>query len=285
MKNVMLTILLITSFAVSAQKKNKNKADSVVILRTETNFFKRQLDSVVTVVKNVRDSILQITKKNPEKKPASKTIKALVLTTTFVDSKQWALYNLGASNKHSSFDKENLKDWLKENKFVSCQDQNDWKANQDKPAYLELTGDKATLGFYLNLIAIRRLEENLLGSEWRIATRQDFDGLYKHLASLNVKGTTPFQLLAGYTTVKEISWKGQVVHDIYGMQILPQTLYTGFDKLLINDGYIEYFSHFSDDKHTPNVTHISSSNKTEPKEYEYGNEATNYGFLVRLIKN
>jgi len=283
MKNVMLTILVITSFAVSAQKKNKNKADSVVILRTESIFFKRQLDSVVTVVKNVRDSILQATKKHPEKKPASKTKKALVLTTTFVDSKLWAIYNLGASNKHSSLDKENLKDWLKENKFVSCQDQNDWKANQDEPAYLELTGDKANLGFYFNQTAIRRLEENLLGSEWRIATRQDFEGLYKHLASLNVKGTTPFQLLAGYTTVKENSWIGQVVHDIYGMQILPQTLYTGYDKLLKNDGYIEYFSHFSDDK--PYVTHISSSNKTEPQEYDYGNEATNYGFFVRLIKN
>jgi hypothetical protein len=283
MKNVMLTILVITSFAVNAQKKNKNKADSVVILRTESIFFKRQLDSVVTVVKNVRDSILQATKKHPEKKPSSKTKKALVLTTTFVDSKQWAIYNLGASNNQANLDKENLKAWLKENKFVSCQDQNDWKASQDEAAYLELTGDKANLGFYFNQTAIRRLEENLLGSEWRIATRQDFEGLYKHLAGLNVKGTTPFQLLAGYTTVKENSWKGQVVHDIYGMQILPQTLYTGFDKLLKNDGYIEYFSHFSDDK--PYVTHISSSNKTEPQEYDYGNEATNYGFFVRLIKN
>jgi hypothetical protein len=178
--------------------------------------------------------------------------------------------------------------WLNDHGFVRCEDQVAWNENIDNPSYLVRPGLVGKLGYYFNREAIQKMT-SLLESQgqWRIASNTDFNALFKHASLLKLGTYSPFQLLVGNPAIKEMkalcTWKNQSVYDIYGLQITPYSYYSGFDKLLINDNYVEYFSHFSEANEVY-VTHISPEDKIEPLAYGYGPEATKYGFFIRLIK-
>jgi len=291
MKNFLVFSFLCCSLITFSQKKKNDKKENPELIRIQNEKDSVQQILTFTIQFNTRtiDSLKSIIKKKTENKPnPAKKKTELNLSTTLIGENQWVTSTLGASTK-TGIDLENSIDtWLTENNFVRCEDQASWNENIDNPSYLVRPGLVGKLGYYFNLTAIRKMT-SLLESQgqWRIASNNDFNALFKHASALKLGSYSPFQLLVGNPAMKEMkslsSWKNQTVYDIYGLQITPYSYYSGFDKLLINDNYVEYFSHFTESNEVF-VTHISPEDKIEPLAYGYGLEATKYGFFIRLIK-
>ena len=291
MKNLIVYSFIFCSLSVFAQKKKNDKKEEPELVRIQ-----KQMDSVQDILKltiefNTKtiDSLKNIIRKKTEGKqtPTKKKVE-LNLTTTLIGDIQWASSTLGASTKMNLEGESSIDAWLNDHSFVRCEDQVAWNENIDNPSYLVRPGLVGKLGYYFNREAIQKMT-SLLESQgqWRIASNTDFNALFKHASLLKLGTYSPFQLLVGNPAIKEMkalcTWKNQSVYDIYGLQITPYSYYSGFDKLLINDNYVEYFSHFSEANEVY-VTHISPEDKIEPLAYGYGPEATKYGFFIRLIK-
>jgi len=290
MKSIIFLFVLTFSFAAAAQKNKKP---------SELDKLKDTLTSKLAVIDTLNEKIekleteLKKCKKNNSSNTSSnstndeKTI-GLSLKTTMINGNEWVITTFGAGSPESE-DRKNVDEFLQKNKFIRCENQSEWKENLEGRAYLVAAGSAGELGYYFNLVALEKLKELFLKyDEWRIATNEDFNAMFEHAASLKILGCTPFQLLAGNPNSKELkaisSWNKQVVHDIYGLQMSPYSYYSGFDKLLKNDAYVEYFSDFNDAGYVM-VTHISPEDKTEPLAIDFGSEGSNYGFYIRLIKN
>ena len=285
---VLISLLLCTSISL-AQKKNNDKN-----FGKGMNELLAQKDSLIQVI---RDSVLNLSQRlknieipvntTPEATTEIKNIE-LNLKTTMIAGNEWAITTLGASSVLSLEDKISVDSFLIRNNFVRCTSEEEWNNNLNESAYLVAAGNVAELGYFFNLKAIKKLSDLLISEEWRIATNEDFKAMFKHAANLKITGLSPFQLLAGNPSSNDLktisSWKNQIVHDIYGLQMSPYSYYSGIDALLNNEAYVEYFSHFSGSEEVY-VTHISPEDKNEPLNFGYGPEASNYGFFIRLIKN
>ncbi|MBM3424733.1 MAG: hypothetical protein FJY06_04455 [Bacteroidetes bacterium] len=247
------------------------------------------LNSVITSTKEVYDKELLNFGKKQESVPLKNDLTLNSISSTRIDTNDWAVYNFGSGSPHRVSDQSLVDQWLNEHLFIRCTNEKEWQENENKARYLVPKGT-SEMGYYFSLTAIRKINDLLkIDSTWRIAEFQDFKALFNHASNLNIKSASPFQLLVGNPKTKEIrekfTWKGQVVYDIYGLQISPFAYYTGFDDLLTNEGYVDYFSHFSDKSSDQfYVTHIFSENKILPLELKFGDESLNYGFFIRLIK-
>lgn len=278
-----LCFIFLSMICLLAQKRSKKepKVDCTKIIDS--------LNSVITSTQEVYEKELLNFSKKQEKVLLKNDLMLSSLSTTRIDSNDWAVFNLGAGLPHRFDDQSLVDQWLNEYLFIRCTNEKEWKENENQARYLAPKGT-CEMGYYFSLLAIQKINDLLKqDSTWRIAEFQDFKALFNHASNLNIKSATPFQLLVGNPKTKEMrekfTWKGQVVYDIYGMQISPNAYYTGFDALLTNEGYVDYFSKFSDRSSDQfYVTHIFSENKILPLELKFGVESLNYGFFIRLIK-
>ena len=287
---ITLTFFISDIFGQSSKKENENKLNAI---QFELDSVKEYLTKQIEIQKNKIDSLLE---ENKVKIPVPKNQKVkqkaeLKLTCTFVNGIQWSLTNLGGVSSANNFDVENVRNFLSENGFSECTDDESWSnfIDQEIPAFLIANEPYSSMGYMFNKHAIIKLQELLQNTEWKIAEYSDFNNLYLHASNLKLKNYTPFQLIVGNPKTNDValkkycSWTNQTIIDIYGLNILPLTYFNGYHSYLKNESYVEYFSHFNESGNVV-VTHIDPDNKFSPLDYNYGSESSKYGFFIRLIK-
>ena len=290
MKYLFTVLMVMFFFNQFAQKKKDEPKPQVITLK---------IDSIIKDLKVIYleqvekiDSLIQ--KTNKKDKPPTSTIdiqdsEELKLTTTSIGKSQWSITNFGGYSELYPEEQDQIRDFLKYNKFIECSDKESWadQFDNEKPAYYILSEPCYKLGFYFNKFAIKELEVLLETIGWKIADYTDFKALYEHVAKRNLKSYSPFNLIVGNPTNDKLKsicfWKGHTVYDIYGLNIFPYSSFTGYDIDLKNEVNVEYFSKFTDDN-AIQITFLTPNGKL-PIELKYESDnVSGFGFFIRLIK-
>jgi hypothetical protein len=294
MKNSLFAaVILFISLNGFSQKSKKNNPDND-LLRSKIDSLELMLQNAGEILKREKDSLVGIItdlKKNKQESTRkSKNSDLYSADYILIGYNKWAATNFGGSSLNFSSDYAD--DWLSDNNFYRCLDEEEWieKINSDEPAYFVLEEPLYCVGYFFNLRALKKLQNNPPNG-WRIAKYEDFNDLFNHIVNLKIKSTTPFQLLAGnysqstnIEAKKKLCWTGQIVNDIYNLSLFPVSYFSGFVSLLTFNNSLNLFSRFDEETNKIYYTEIGPNNKLQPAERRFGSEAYDYGFLVRLIK-
>ncbi len=290
MKTVLTILLLISSFHVFSQEKEKKIGKKKTEKNKNSELFTSNCDSLNTLLIKTKDSLNLLIKEkiNTKETKKDKVTKELILDYILIGKQKWCTTNIGSEN--SLFET-----WVKENKFQECTSEQEWNdvinSNNSKPAYYVLKGLN-TAGYFFNVEGLRMIQENP-PKGWRIAKYEDFQELVEYVNKLKIKSINSLQLILSNfsppvqkqtNAIHPLIWAGLPIYNIYNLSLYPVSYFSGFESLLTYNKSLNLFSRYEEATNKIYFTEISTMNKAFVVERKLGSEASDYGFLVRLIK-